>query len=184
MTKNKKAHQKEDGFWKNSIAKFKSVDLEYEFYNPSKALTYCAISDLIREFLGRKASIIEFGCGSGLLLCYLYKNGLSVIGYDNSSYAIKYAKLLQKSKNIKYRLRKTNVFYMKIMKKYDAVISSGVIEHFNKNLQIRFIEKMKKCSKKYLFIMYPNINSQIYKRFIKKQKKIYPLEKEKFNVNI
>ena len=174
--KNKKIIHTEDSFWKNSLARFNSAGLNYESYNPQKALSYYALSIYVKKLLPLKASIAEFGCGSGLLLCYLYKEGFNVYGYDRSSYAIKYAKVLQENKNIKYPLKKLDIFKLKTHRLYDAVISSGMIEHFNKDIQVKLVKMMKQVSRSYIFILYPNVGSSIYKRFLKKQKILYPLE--------
>lgn len=115
--------------------------------------TYEAIGKKIASFVKKDASIIDVGCGSGLLLALLKEYGfLRLTGFDPSIEAVS---VLAK-RGIEGRVG--NIFENRdICQKYDLVLSTCVIEHiFDLN---SYIENLKSFmhAKSVLFLALPAV---------------------------
>ena len=74
--------------------------------------------------------VLEFGCGTGWLtntLSYIYKKNITSI--DFTAKAIETAKLVSESLNVQPRYIQSDIFDYRDSKKYDLVISMGVLHH-------------------------------------------------------
>lgn len=86
--------------------------------------------------LNKKITILDLGCGVGHGCFTLSKiKGAEITGIDNSQEAIDYANKNFRSKNIKYRVSDLTE-YLKQTKKYDYIVSRGVLEHITNGLDI------------------------------------------------
>lgn len=84
----------------------------------------------------KKISILDLGCGVGHGCYTLSKiKNVEITGVDNSQEAIEYAEEHFSRKNIKYIVSDI-ASYVKIMPKYDYVISRGVLEHIRGGLTL------------------------------------------------
>lgn len=92
--------------------------------------TYQSILKLIDRFFKEQGSVLDIGCGVGLIDFYLAKKGYKVTAIDISSRAIDLAKesaINLGLKNVDFHVR--NVENELVEKKYDFIICSEVIEH-------------------------------------------------------
>lgn len=94
----------------------------------------------------KKKTILDLGCGGGILTEKLAKHGAKVIGLDKSKDLIKIAntrKVAVKNYNIKYINCSLHNFTKNYKKKFDIIICMEIIEHIkNKNQLIKLIKKM------------------------------------------
>lgn len=104
-------------------------------------------------------NVLDVGCGVGYGSHYLATSGSkSVLGIDNSTTAISYAKTHFKSQNLEFR--EMDITDMKLeYKTFDAVIAFEVIEHLSE--QEKFLLEIKRVLKNdgILFISSPNRES-------------------------
>lgn len=113
-------------------------------------LTY--IRQAIREGLGHKnkrlegLSILDLGCGGGLLSEALASLGAKVTGLDATPEAIKAAQKHAKESKLKIDYRVGEVENFKPKAKFDVVIASEVIEHVAE--PALFISEAARCLKK------------------------------------
>jgi len=87
-------------------------------------------------------NVCDIGCGVGLLSNSLGKKGFKVHGYDMDKNAIKLARL-NKSKNTEFFVG--NVYNLKNKSKYDAVISTSMLEHVKDD--VKALKNMNKVMK-------------------------------------
>ena len=103
--------------------------------NTNQVLEYRDLHKLLRnKFIfnsGKKVnSIIEFGCGTGWLsnsLAFHYKK--NVIGVDFTKKALNKAKQISSDMNLNSKFKLSNIFDYSDKKKYDLVLSLGVLHH-------------------------------------------------------
>lgn len=82
----------------------------------------------------KKLKIIDYGCGGGWLvnsLAYHHGNKVDVTGVDFNSIVIKYANQIKKKLNLKSNFFSSDIFKFNDKKKYDLVVSLGVLHHTN-----------------------------------------------------
>lgn len=111
------------------------------------------ISRLIKKLKGIK-TILDIGCGTGILVDMLNKKGFHADGIDSSEDAIRFA---QSNKKGNFIFSDVNSFNSS--KKYDLIVSTQLIEHL-RDPRI-FLQCVKKVLKKggLLLIETPNLNS-------------------------
>jgi len=136
--------------WKNIFDKNWVKTQDNEKVNIRKA--FYVLKQVKR--LGIRNKILDVGCGTGILVDILNRNGYITNGVDSSSDAIEFAKLHKKGN-----------FYLSSLEsfsndnKYALVIATQLIEHLaNPNV---FLESAKKLLKPggYLYIETPNLYS-------------------------
>ena len=132
---------------KNTV--LKNLNNVYKRENPSTYLTNLSkIKNFIenrKNFLRdlklpsqifKDSSMIDFGCGSGqnsIVYDWLGAN-CTLLEYDKDSIA-NTTSLFKKFAKNKYKIIRTDLFNFKLKKKYDFVISNGVIHHTKDPLQ-------------------------------------------------
>lgn len=124
------------------------------------------INELSQVICGKKLSILDFGCGVGVIDLFLASKGHIVTGYDISRKAIKIANESAHSLNLKKRLRFLELSkFNKEVKKgmYDLVVCTEVIEHLENDTVVvkKLIGLLKKGG--ILFITTPSINAPLFK---------------------
>ena len=108
------------------IKNIKNTNQILEYGDLHKLLT----NKFVFESSNKIKSIIEFGCGTGWLsnsLAYYYKK--NVLGVDFTEKALDKAKQISRDMNLKSRFKHSNIFDYSDDKKYDLVISLGVLHH-------------------------------------------------------
>lgn len=102
-----------------------------------KLCTYQTIEPYFRMYLPKSEKILEAGAGRGRWVFYLRRLGYDVIGIDIASSDIDFAKRYDASVPIVYE----NVLHTSFPdNSLGAVISLGVVEHFEKGPQQAFAE--------------------------------------------
>ncbi len=117
--------------WWNPNGKFKPLHL----FNPvrikfikEKLLSHFKVNKDDRNPL-KNISILDIGCGGGLLCEPLKRLGASITGIDASEKNIKVAKLHAKEMGLNINYIQCSPENLKIKKKYDVILNMEVIEH-------------------------------------------------------
>jgi len=108
---------------------------------------------LIKTYkLNNKSKILDVGCGKGFLLFEIKKllPGISITGFDISSYAIKNCKKEIKNNLYKFDLRKKLPFKNK---EFDLVISINVLHNFKNYELFKILPNLNKISKKKFIVV-------------------------------
>ena len=133
-----------DKTWENQseIVKISAADRKYFKY-------------IINDVNPRDKEVLELGCGRAALSYLLSEYGpKSITLVDFSKEALLRAKnIFKKSMNIKYI--EGDLLKFETKKKYDLVFSSGVVEHFSKNLREMAIDKHFYASKDKVIFLVP-----------------------------
>ena len=88
------------------------------------------IIDNIRKHAGDKATVLDVGCGNGVISRSVGAEGFEVFGIDISEKAIEKAEQLNKYSNVSFEVKSAEQLVAE-GKKYKAVICSEVLEHLN-----------------------------------------------------
>ncbi len=102
--------------------------MEYNRYADIKRLKY--ITDTLAKNVKPGASVLDVGCGNGIISRGVGEKGYNVYGIDISDKAIEKAKSLTKLSNVSFDVISAEDL-VAAGKRYDAVICSEVIEHLN-----------------------------------------------------
>jgi 2-polyprenyl-3-methyl-5-hydroxy-6-metoxy-1,4-benzoquinol methylase len=130
-----------------------------------KNFTYRYLINVLENRLKNVRNVLDIGCGTGAIDFYLANNGISVVGIDISTKAVRNARL--NAKNFGLALKtKFNINHFphdKIEGKYDLVICSEVLEHLVDDSKAvnKIFELLK--SGGLAVLSSPSINSPIYK---------------------
>ncbi len=109
-------------------------------------------------------SILDIGCGGGLLSEPMFRLGAKVTGIDASEKNIKIAKFHSKKQNLKINYLCTSPDNMKSKEKFDVILNMEIVEHVDnldlflkessshlKKNGIMFIATLNKTLKSYVF---------------------------------
>lgn len=101
--------------------------------------------EVISELSWKGKSVLDVGCGTGLICSEIAKRGAAnVLGIDFSEGGIDEAQRLHKHPVLEYRRESLTAHYAK-RKKYDVIISLGTLEHMDGPLQaLKMMAKMVK----------------------------------------
>ena len=184
-----------DGFWRREHASFlvaRSVfGCSYEDYLPGRVYTYRRFAQILRnqaDFI----SLIDVGCGSGMMLHECGKLGCRVTGIDRSFAALSFAQALgQEYSTHNLMLRQADVMRNGCsgIESHDVVSNLGSLEHLAFEEQIIFVETMKRLSKRWVAIAVPNFDSTAFEIMESAEQKlntpdlIYPEQSRAFPVD-
>lgn len=162
----------EEKYWSTQNKIYDNLNIEpklkYLEWQPARwSANAGAIKNILNEIDDIK-TVCEVGAGSAAFSLELYRQNknLKLTAVDRSITACKYAKKIAKDMNIPLTYLIQDLFYMDEEKKYDLVLSLGVIEHFTTAKQIKFIKKCIRLSNKYILIAIPNQNSVIFQSYV------------------
>lgn len=112
-------------------------------------------------------TILDVGCGTGLLVNFLNTNRLQALGCDSSIEAIKASQKNDSQKNIILASATSLPFKAN---SFDLVTSISVIEHLTKNEALEFIKESKRVLNKngFIFLVTPNFATPLRILFGKK----------------
>jgi len=116
-----------------------------------------------------KKTTLELGSGTGRLsyLALLKGQSKSATLIDSSFKAFSLSnQLFHSIPKSSYNIVKTDIFDFNSSIKYDIVFSSGVIEHFKKNMRFKIIKKHIELSKHDVIIVHPS--DTLYNKYFNK----------------
>ncbi|MBU0474916.1 MAG: methyltransferase domain-containing protein [Bacteroidetes bacterium] len=123
----------------------------YDNYNWEKAALSEKIGDkidlIINSIPKEVKSILDVGCGDGTISNGLVSN-FNILAADRSLNALKYVKTKKINISADFLPIKDNSF--------DLVFSSEMIEHLPDDIFTKSISEMKRVSKKYIYLTFPN----------------------------
>lgn len=99
-------------------------------------LDYLIFKRIIKSFVraSHPKSVLELGCGTGILAPFFSKS--AYLGIDIDKDSIEYAK----RKRPRYNFRVVDGTSMRLGTKFDAILVAGVIHHLNNSNAEKFIE--------------------------------------------
>ena len=116
------------------------------------------------ESVFKKKSILDLGCGGGILSESLAKKGAKVTSCDTSNALIKLAKKRAVDQNLKINYKIGSIdFFKKKSIKFDIIISLEVIEHV-KDYKV-FLSEIRSCLNKNGLIILSTINRNLISYF-------------------
>lgn len=147
----------------NSVKKIKEI-------NPLN--DYTELKRIINEF--EELSLIDFGCGGGWLansLSYQLKNKIDVTGVDFNPEVIKYANKIKEKLSLNSNFHTSDLFTFDLKKKYDVVVSLGVLHHTNNcHEAIKHLLKFSK-NRSYIFLgLYHKYGREPFLNYFKEMK--------------
>jgi len=102
----------------------------YEFERIADRKRIDFITDFLKSSLPANASILDVGCGNGVISRHLGRFGFQVTGIDVSEKAINKAQSLNQFSNVKFMIKSAEDLIAEGIK-YEAIICSEVLEHLN-----------------------------------------------------
>ena len=151
--------------WWNPEGKFKPL---HKFnpirikYIKDNIIQHFNIKSKVNPF--KNISILDIGCGGGLISVPMKKLGANVVGIDASLKNINIAKTYSKKKNLKIKYICSSPEKLKIKKKFDVLLMLEIVEHvddvdlfikksskFLKKNGLMFIATLNKTLKSYIF---------------------------------
>ncbi len=104
-------------------------------------------------------SVLDIGCGGGILSEELCKNGANVTGIDSSKKSIAIARQHAKEENLDISYINESVFDISITSKFDCIVCFEMIEHIDQ--PIKLLNKIEKLSSKNASIFVSTINRNL-----------------------
>lgn len=161
----------EDNFWKIQHQLYGKVLTEpakkYQTWQPARWSANHSVITKIQNVIDTPIKTsIELGAGSAAFSFELRRTlGTQISALDISKEAKLYAD--QISKDMELPIEYINGdFFDFCGKNYDLVTSLGVIEHFDNDTQIKFLNKCYQLSNKYVLIAIPNQDSKIFQKYV------------------
>jgi 2-polyprenyl-3-methyl-5-hydroxy-6-metoxy-1,4-benzoquinol methylase len=157
--------------FKNFYNKFhKYSAVQYKLISENN-FTYQTIIKIFNKYIKQNDTVLDIGCGVGVLSLYYGNKCKLVTGIDISNkvitLAIKSAKILYLDNSVKFKTLNFPDDYLKDT--FDKIIFSEVLEHiFNESKALIAISKMLKHDGK-LIITVPSTNSPLYKMGLSKK---------------
>ena len=145
-----------------------------------------------------KISILDIGCGGGLLSEPMCRMGAIVTGIDASIQNIKVAKIHSKNNNLKIEYICASPEKLRTNKKFDVILNMEIVEHVEnidfflkscanllKKNGIMFVATINKTLKSYIFaiigaeyiLKWLPIGTHEWEKFVKPEELIYVLKK-------
>ena len=115
-------------------------------------------------------SALELGCGSATLLIQLALTGVTGVGVDRLDAALRFGEEAARSLGADNRVAfvKGDFFdrdFIGHLAPADLVLSSGVIEHWDREGQLRVLDKHCRLSARWVLVGIPNLKSPVFKSF-------------------
>lgn len=139
--------------------------IRYESWQPSRWAANRATIQLLLPLLNGVETICEVGAGSAAFSLEMQKQaGFHVICVDRCKSAKQYAERVAKDMGLCIDYRQEDLFTSDA--KADMVLSLGVIEHFNLEMQCKFLQKCREMSRRYILIAIPNQESPVFQNYV------------------
>ena len=151
----------------------------------------------------KNISILDIGCGGGLISVPMKRLGANVVGVDASLKNINVAKIFSKEKNLEIKYICSSPEKLKIKKKFDVLLMLEIVEHvddinlfikqsskFLKKNGLMFIATLNKTLKSYVFAIvgaeyilnWLPIGTHDWEKFVKPDKLIDIAKSYKLNL--
>ena len=162
----------ENNYWKKQIELYNNVNApdskKYETWQPARWSANKAIIKRIYYVIeGDVRTSIELGAGSAAFSFEFYRKFKNkIFGIDKSKIAVQYGKKIAQDLGIDFEYE-CGDFFKITNKKYDMVLSLGVIEHFDDEKQLEFVKLCYEISNKYVIFAIPNQESLVFKSYVK-----------------
>jgi ubiquinone biosynthesis O-methyltransferase len=127
----------------------------YEFERIADRKRIDFIADFLQSALPANASILDVGCGNGVISRHLGRFGFNVTGIDVSEKAIEKATALNQLSNVKFMTKSAEQLVAE-GSRYDAIICSEVLEHLNNPDALLEVLERSLTAKGKLIITVPN----------------------------
>lgn len=136
---------------------------------PLKAYTQQMIVEDVLTRIPAGGKFLEVGVGGSLVPHYLDGHGVESYAIDNVASSVEYSLELRNKYN-----SNVHISYADGMKlpycdnSFDYIYSSGLIEHFNVDEQLKFVGEMKRVSRHFIHLEIPNYSesSVFYRLYI------------------
>lgn len=198
LYKGKERNKEMDLFWAKELVAaelFYAYGYTYQEYLPGRYLTYKRISDILKEHIEIKNKrILEVGCGSGLSLVMLAKDGAKCTGLDNSYTALEFLRRIAEKEEVTDTIRDHGDFFSMHYEnnQFDISYNFGVFEHLNQEEQKKLIKEMARITKEIILVAIPNSNSPLFKTLLYAEDElesyapgnIYPDRKKHYHVDL
>lgn len=114
------------------------------------------VDKVLKYFKGCTGTVLDMGCGDGLIASKLCEMGLTVTGVDLNERAIELgkAKCEEFIETGKMNLQVTSIFKISKVRRYDYVLCNEVIEHIME--PVRCIKRISILMNKFSIITTPN----------------------------
>lgn len=184
----------EDNYWVKEIQLYKAHRNKrnpFGHYYPEKMASLLVLRDYFSTLVNlRKARILEAGMGSGMALVLAVKKGAICSGVDISREACKFGRILKedyldRTQRENFKIVNKDILKYNTTKKFDLVFNIGSLEHQNQREQLKYLQRMKDLSKKYVLVGVPDYRSPIFRSFIwyfSRQNRVY--EEKHLPINV
>jgi len=165
--------------------------MSYQEYLPGRVYTYRALFRRISETIDIR-SIIDVGCGSGMILHEAARKGITTSGIDISANALIFARYLAAefgTKNLTLVNADALSPWQPPVDLADLVSNLGSLEHLPFEDQVKFAGYMGRLSRKYVLLSVPNLQSPLFTTMESKElgiednQWVYPEEYQHFVVD-
>lgn len=160
-----------DVYWKKQMEIYNNIkcasNMKYKKWQPARWAANKSAVKLISKYIEKLENSLELGAGSvafSFELNELYKQ--HVIAIDKSEIALEYGTKIANDLGVNIEYINKDFFNIQEKNVSDLVLSLGVIEHFDKKGQMKFLELCKNLSKEYVLVAIPNQNSTIFKEYL------------------
>ena len=123
--------------------------------------------DFLKKCIDTKHSVIDLGCGKGLVTFLLADFTRKVVGIDHDKLAIENAKSKYIKDNLGFHCIDAREYLEKNNEKYDVLILSHILEHIDNPEE--FLRNYKKFFN-YIYVELPDFDGSILNHFRKDQK--------------
>lgn len=103
---------------------------KYEFSRHADIKRLHFILDSIKTHIGTSGTVLDVGCGNGVISRFIGSHGYNVLGIDVSAKTIENASKLNQLPNVQFQVKSAEALTAEGTT-YDVVICSEVLEHLN-----------------------------------------------------
>lgn len=158
-----------EGFWERQYKDYSEQqylpEIKYESWQPGRWAANRAAVKILLPYINSIEDACEVGAGSAAFSFELKKQlDINISGIDLCENARKYACKIANDMKLPI-----NYLVGDLFKTYycsDLILSLGVIEHFDEDLQMRFLRRCYEMSNKYVLISIPNQESIIFRNYV------------------
>jgi hypothetical protein len=163
-------------YWSTELADFRSYLSEhpgkdYRDWQPTKWQSLLTLRDRLLGLDGGVGSALELGCGSATLLTQLRAAGVECVGVDRDEVALQLA--VESAASLETPVPQLvrgdfdDSAFVAGLAPADLVLHVGVIEHFDVEQQLAFLELSATKSKRWVLVAVPNEHGPVFRSFLR-----------------